>query len=70
MNPAQVVIDAFGGIRATARAINAAPSVVHYWTVTGVIPVRRIRPIIRAAALQGVIIDPLDLVCQITTPRP
>ena len=60
--PAELVISIFGGIRQAARALDCRPSTIHQWTKTGVVPVRRIRQIIRAAALLGHIIDPLDLV--------
>ena len=33
MTPAEVVIDTFGGIRATARALDIAPSTVLRWSL-------------------------------------
>lgn len=60
MTPAEVVIDAFGGIRSTARAINVDPSTVLRWCKradgtlkAGWIPHAYIRPLIDAAAREN-----------------
>lgn len=59
LNPAELVIHLFGGVRATARAINRQPSSVSKWKKPepegcgGIIPAKVRRPILEWAESHG-----------------
>ena len=48
-NPANVVIDLFGGVRATARVIKRSPGAVSKWKKLGFVPSKHHRPLLDAA---------------------
>lgn len=68
MKPAQHVIAAFGGVKATARALQSIrdervwPSTVSRWKRTGYIPPAWHRPILAAAQRECVDVTPAHLV--------
>lgn len=60
LSPAEAVIRAWGGTRATARRFQVDPSTVHYWSLPkekkgtgGLIPSNRHLTILEAAAQDG-----------------
>lgn len=70
MSPAELVIKKFGGVRATARAINISPGAVSRWPKPreiggcgGEIPTRNHRRILSAAIELDITIVPSELVC-------
>lgn len=66
VNPADWVIQQFGGVRATARALNLSPSSVSRWRTNtkspGEIPREQQKPILAVAAQDGLDILASDLI--------
>ncbi len=69
MTPASYIIKVFGGIRATARALNRAPSTVMAWKTSkknngtgGTIPGGNHKLILRIAKKRNLDITPEDLI--------
>jgi hypothetical protein len=63
MTVAQDVVALFGGVAATAKALgHKNPTTVQGWINRGVIPVRQLRAVIRAAREQGRTLTLEDLV--------
>jgi hypothetical protein len=60
--PAQYVIEAFQGVRATARAIGRSPSSVSKWQIKGQIPRPAQKRILEVAQERGLDITPGDLI--------
>lgn len=61
-SPADVVIAAFGGIRATARAIGVAPPSITYWRSSGTIPTKRVHEVLAAASNLGIKLTLQDVI--------
>lgn len=64
LSPAEYVIHIFGGVRATARALNMAPSAISKWQhqSNGVIPSKNMQKILTKAVELQLDITPEDLV--------
>lgn len=63
MTVAQDVVALFGGVVATAKALgHKNPTTVQGWIARGVIPVRQLRAVIRAAAARGTVLTLEELV--------
>lgn len=64
MNPASYVIKTLGGVRATARILNRAPSTVHRWKKSraGQIPSSIQSKILEIARRRGLPITAEDLI--------
>lgn len=64
LNPAEYVIHIFGGVRATARALNKTPSTISKWQRqnNGIIPSSNLQTIIDKAKELNLDITPDDLV--------
>lgn len=67
--PAAVAVEAFGGVRALARALDKAPSSVSRWSKSrrrggsaGAIPTSAISEILKVAGEKGIKLTPDDLV--------
>lgn len=60
--PAQLVIEAFGGIRPLARAVGRTPSAVMDWKRSGLIPSRMQRRILEVAQARSLTLTADDLV--------
>ena len=61
-NPAEVVIKTFGGVRATARALQLTAGAVSRWQETGSVPGRHHRKLIAMTARRKNPLTPTDLV--------
>lgn len=61
MNPAQKIISRFGGQTSLAEALHTKQSTVQYWSKRGQIPVKWHKPIVEAAVLRGISVEPSDL---------
>lgn len=62
LNPAEVVIKAFGGLRATARAMGLTPPSICYWRRNGIIPGRQMTRVLKIAAEKGIKLAHRDVV--------
>jgi hypothetical protein len=62
LSPAEVVIQAFGGVRATARALGLTGPSVTYWRRVGRVPSGKFEAILIAAKKNGVILVTSELV--------
>lgn len=60
MTPGQRVIDRFGGIAATSRAVGLMPSTVQGWWERGRIPAHRQDAVLEAARAAGIDLTPAD----------
>lgn len=72
MQPAEVIVAKFGGVRATARAVNRSPGTIGYWLkpisrggAGGRIPKTSHKDILKAAKRLHVRCYPKDLVTTI-----
>lgn len=62
ISPAQLVVSAFGGVRATARVLRVDPSCVSRWQMTGLVPTSRQRRVLELAWSMGIDLTANDLV--------
>ena len=64
LSPAEYIVRAFGGVRATARALNKTPSAVSKWQnqYGGVIPSSNLQKILNKAEELSLDITPEDLI--------
>ena len=62
LTPAEYVIEVFGGVRATARAIGYDPSSVSRWKRTGKIPSASQPRLLDAAKKSGLKLSPHALI--------
>jgi len=64
MTPAEIVIEVFGGVRATARALKLAPSSVSRWVTdrNGLVPQAQQYKILKIASRKQLKITPTDLI--------
>src|SRR5437870_5135302 len=62
MNPAQLIVDKFGGQSALAELIGKGQSTVQYWTKSGVIPAKWQRDLLRLAREKGIDLTAADFV--------
>lgn len=62
VHPARIVIETFGGVRATARALGRAQSSVSKWQQNGKIPTSMLTAILSVAKERGLPITAEDLV--------
>lgn len=62
VSPAQIVVTAFGGVRAAARVLCVDPSCVSRWQSSGLVPTSRQRRILELAWKMGIDITANDLV--------
>jgi hypothetical protein len=62
ITPAELVIGAFNGVRATARELGCDPSAVSRWKKTGLIPGSYQRRILELAWERGVDLTAHDLI--------
>jgi DNA-binding transcriptional regulator YdaS (Cro superfamily) len=62
MNPADVLVEKFGGKSQAARMLGVSRQVVNYWTRTGEVPGKHIRHIIEVAKLHGIRMTEKDLI--------
>jgi len=62
MNPAQLVVDKFGGQSALAKLIGKGQSTVQYWTKSGVIPSKWQTKLLTVAREQGIDLTATDFV--------
>jgi hypothetical protein len=62
ISPAEVVIESFGGIRATARVLHLDPSAVSHWRFSGRVPGFHLRRILVLAKQHGIEITAEDLI--------
>jgi len=60
--PAEIVIEIFGGVRATARALQITPGAVSRWQGDGEVPGRHHRKLLSLAARRKKPLTPTDLV--------
>lgn len=60
MNPAQKILDRFGGLNAAARALGLPVSTVQHWGITGFVPARRQPLVLEKARELGVDIKAED----------
>ena len=60
MGYAAAIIDKFGGVRKTARALNLAPTTVQGWKDAGLIPAKHHQAVLDKASETGVPISPAD----------
>lgn len=56
-NSVEYLIKKFGGLRATARGVNRAPSGVHRWRVNGRIPRLAMPSVLRGAKRNGLTLN-------------
>lgn len=62
MSPAEYVIQVFGGVRATGRAIGRDATSVFLWKGNGRIPTANLRKILKVAKLKKLDITAEDLI--------
>jgi hypothetical protein len=64
LNPAQLVIEKFGGLSATARAVGNGTTrqIVKGWEKRGVIPTKRQPQVLEAAQRESIELSPADLI--------
>lgn len=60
--PSQVVVQAFGGVRAAARLLNCQASAVSRWSKTGLVPAVYQRRVLQTAWSRGIDITAHDII--------
>lgn len=50
--PSSLVVELFGGVRATARALKLSPGAISKWKATGLVPSKHHKPLLDAAKAQ------------------
>jgi hypothetical protein len=60
--PSRLVVHAFGGVRAAARALDCEASAISRWSKTGLVPASYQRKVLKTAWERGIDITAHDIV--------